>query len=291
MGLAFLEKMAAVTVILPLVTWLVAGHLPRALCRAGGWADRLDGSLTIGGPARSSRHRLWRDPQAEPGTAPAEVHEFVRCPFGKSDSRCLASAPPGCLDRASSPGPRLPEERSLGGRAAGPRDDHVDPCFRTGCRLAWQPGMVAGDLPAAGALYRLNVDRKGSLEDIDIMYFGKVYIYSLPWHNAWVLIAVTVPVTILAAGFVGSIFTVMNARRDRLPLFFVSLFVTLPVLRMLPTPAHDGVRLLLPSFFFLAALAGWGAVWLADGLGGPARWRLVWSRSLVAVLVLGPAVG
>src|SRR5207245_1864046 len=28
--------------------------------------------------------------------------------------------------------------------------------------------------------------------------------------------------------------------------------------RMLPTPAHDGVRLMLPTFFFLAGLAGWG---------------------------------
>ena len=35
---------------------------------------------------------------------------------------------------------------------------------------------------------------------------------------------------------------------------------------MLPTPAHDGVRLFLPTFFFLAAFAGWGTVWLADGL-------------------------
>ena len=35
-------------------------------------------------------------------------------------------------------------------------------------------------------------------------------------------------------------------------------FAALPILRMLPTPAHDGVRLLLPAFAFLAILAGWG---------------------------------
>ena len=32
-------------------------------------------------------------------------------------------------------------------------------------------------------------------------------------------------------------------------------------------PAHDGVRLFLPTFFFLAAFAGWGAVGLADRIG------------------------
>ena len=38
------------------------------------------------------------------------------------------------------------------------------------------------------------------------------------------------------------------------------------MIRMFPTPAHDGVRLFLPTFFFLAAFAGWGTIWLADAL-------------------------
>ena len=57
---------------------------------------------------------------------------------------------------------------------------------------------------------------------------------------------------------------------------------------MLPTPAHDGVRLLLPTFFFLAAFAGWGAVAAADLAG---RWfgrRTLW-RSAIAAAVLVPA--
>ncbi len=48
------------------------------------------------------------------------------------------------------------------------------------------------------------------------------------------------------------------------PLYFALQLVFLPSLRMLPTPAHDGVRLFLPTFFFLAAFAGWGAVAVAD---------------------------
>ena len=40
---------------------------------------------------------------------------------------------------------------------------------------------------------------------------------------------------------------------------------------MFPTPAHDGVRLFLPTFFFLAAFAGWGTIWLADALARALR--------------------
>ncbi len=51
----------------------------------------------------------------------------------------------------------------------------------------------------------LNTGRQGTLPDIQILYFGQVYEYSLPWHNAWVLIAITVPVAILAAAAIGLI--------------------------------------------------------------------------------------
>src|SRR5260370_28142434 len=68
------------------------------------------------------------------------------------------------------------------------------------------------------------------------------------------------------------------------------MLAALPVMRMLPTPAHDGVRLFLPTFFFLAAMAGWGAVWAADGLARVVRARRTWlARAAVAALVLGPS--
>ena len=59
---------------------------------------------------------------------------------------------------------------------------------------------------------------------------------------------------------------------------------------MLPTPAHDGVRLMLPTFFFLAAFSGWGASGLTMDLGkffGDARLALF--RVGVAAIILGPA--
>jgi hypothetical protein len=71
-----------------------------------------------------------------------------------------------------------------------------------------------------------------------------------------VLIGVTVPAALLACSLVGFGAAVWSWRRDPLRVFFVLNMITLPVSRMLPTPAHDGVRLMLPTFFFLAGLAG-----------------------------------
>ena len=48
LGLAFVEKMGAVMVLLPLLLWLVVGHLPRTLVRPGGRYDWIDGTLTAG---------------------------------------------------------------------------------------------------------------------------------------------------------------------------------------------------------------------------------------------------
>ena len=58
---------------------------------------------------------------------------------------------------------------------------------------------------------------------------------------------------------------------------------------MLPTPGHDGVRLFLPTFFFLAAFAGWGVVAVGDALAR--SWSSTRSRAgrLVSALVLGSA--
>src|SRR5262249_28738497 len=74
-----------------------------------------------------------------------------------------------------------------------------------------------------------------------------------------------------------------------LPFYFLIHLLTLPVIRMFPTPAHDGVRLFLPTFFFLAVFAGWGTVWLADLLawGIPRAVRL--ARPVLAAAVLGSA--
>ncbi len=141
-------------------------------------------------------------------------------------------------------------------------------------------------LPRLAHYYTLSMGRRGSLPDISIIYFGQVYEFSLPWHNGWVLMAITVPLAVLGAAAVGLVWGICRIRRDRLPLYFLIHFLTLPVIRMFPTPAHDGVRLFLPTFFFLAAFAGWGTVWLADAISRTTRLAVNFTRPAVTCLVL-----
>ena len=151
------------------------------------------------------------------------------------------------------------------------------------------PAWWRETLPRLAHYYTLSAGRKGSLPDISIIYFGQVYEFSLPWHNGWVLIAITVPLAVLAAAAVGLVWGLCRVRRDRLPLYFLMHFMTLPVIRMFPTPAHDGVRLFLPTFFFLAAFAGWGSVCVAEILSRTTRLAAGFTRPLVGSLVLGSA--
>jgi hypothetical protein len=58
---------------------------------------------------------------------------------------------------------------------------------------------------------------------------------------------------------------------------------------MLGTPAHDGVRLFLPTFFFVAALAGWGTIAIAGGIENRTRRRSSLLRWILVWIVLGPA--
>ena len=151
------------------------------------------------------------------------------------------------------------------------------------------PQWWRNTLPRLAHYYTLNTARRGVLPDISIIYFGEIYEFSLPWHNGWVLLAITVPLLVLAAAAVGIWWGIARIRRDRLPLYFLVHLLVFPVIRMFPTPAHDGVRLMLPTFFFLTAFAGWGSVWLADRASRLTRISVRATRPAIAALVLGSA--
>ena len=158
--------------------------------------------------------------------------------------------------------------------------------------IGWlgNPAWWRETLPRLAHYYTLNVDREHSLPDIQIIYFGQIYEFSLPWHNAWVLMGITVPVAILGAGVIGLFWAIGQIRRDRLPFYFLIHFLTLPVIRMFPTPAHDGVRLFLPTFFFPGGVRGLGndLAGRCPGASGFASRRGTAARSWPAV-VLGSA--
>ncbi|MDR3637671.1 MAG: glycosyltransferase family 39 protein [Isosphaeraceae bacterium] len=289
LGLAFVEKMAAVLVLVPLTAWLVLGHLPRTFLRRSGRADWVDGLVTSSlmlAPLAVAFRELLRIASLLP---PPNRTDLAGNPF--------PSAIPGAILA-------VPLLVWVGRRVLGHicRAHAVWGAERPALELwtsvlafapvvGWlgNPAWWRDTLPRLAHYYAINSGRRGALPDIYIYYLGRTYEYSLPWHNAWVLIAVTVPASLLAAAVSGLLYALRRLGRDRLPVYFLVHLVTLPVLRMLDVPAHDGVRLFLPTFFFLAAFAGWGAVWVADGLASATRLRPPRLRAVVAALVLGPA--
>jgi 4-amino-4-deoxy-L-arabinose transferase-like glycosyltransferase len=124
--------------------------------------------------------------------------------------------------------------------------------------------------------FQMNLDR-GDF-NISTQFLGRMYNldHPLPWYNTLFWTAVTVPVGLLALLSVGVVRVSWRWREDRAGVLLLLNAVVLLVVRALPgAPPHDGVRLFLPAFAFLAALAGvgWGAL-----VAAAARSRTTWSR-------------
>jgi hypothetical protein len=300
LGLAFLEKMAAVGVILPLLLWLFLGHLSCTLTRRGGRNDWIDSIVTTGlmllplGLAFQEIQSLERQLPT-----PAKTNLFVHQPSGDWSGAILAVPLLVWLVRRLL-GRLFPRSKLWG--VERPALEIWTSILAFAPVVGWvgNPAWWRETLPRLAHYYTLSNNREHVLPRIQIIYFGQTYEYSLPWHNAWVLLGITVPVTILAAAAVGIVWSLGKIRRDRLPIYFLLQFLTLPLLRMLSTPAHDGVRLFLPTFFFLAAFAGWGTdalsrvlTWLTRLAQRNRKRRLSWlpavSALVVAAIVLVPA--
>ncbi len=210
-GLAFVEKMATVLVLLPILAWLVIGHLPRANRRAA-WLDGLITSLMLLLPLGITYLEIRRLARLLP--PPANTDLFVHRPEKPLAGRDPAVAP-GRLARTPAAGEAPARVAGLGRRAARPGGLDRHPRLRAGRRLAGQPRLVARNPAEARPLLPAQHRAPGALPDIQVLYFGQVYEYSLPWHNAWVLLAITVPLTILAASALGLLWALWNGAADR----------------------------------------------------------------------------
>jgi hypothetical protein len=289
LGLAFVEKMAAVGVMVPLLCWLIVGHLPRAFARPGARASAIDAMATSGlmllplALAFQEIQSLQR--QLPP---PAQTNLFVHRPASDLPGAILAAPLAVWLLRRLMA--RLFPRSAVWG-VERPALETWTAILAFAPLVGWlgNPAWWRETLPRLAHYYTLTSNRRGALPDIQILYFGQIYEYSLPWHNAWVLIGITVPATILLAGAIGLLWGLGRVRTDRVPLYFLIHFLTLPVLRMMPTPAHDGVRLFLPTFFFLAAFAGWGTIAVAKLLGRAVRLPAPAAALAAGLLVLVPA--
>ncbi|MEZ6071783.1 MAG: glycosyltransferase family 39 protein [Pirellulales bacterium] len=108
--------------------------------------------------------------------------------------------------------------------------------------------------------------------NVSTWFLGHMYNldHPLPWYNTLFWTAVTVPLgTLLLAG-VGM--AELLRRRDAASALLLANWGVLLVVRATPwAPPHDGVRLFLPSFAFLAVIAGVGAGVIARW--AQARWK------------------
>jgi hypothetical protein len=134
-----------------------------------------------------------------------------------------------------------------------------------GLLVAWLFVPTAWHDPR-GALFGLFEASLTRDETIPIatVYLGRVYDYVVPWHHAIVMMLITVPVGILSLAVIGTadlgrsraLLRPADSRAAlaRLSLLQIGFFLALMAL---PTsPNHDGVRLFLPAFPFVAILAG-----------------------------------
>jgi hypothetical protein len=130
---------------------------------------------------------------------------------------------------------------------------------------------------------------RDQLKPIPTLFLGRLYRFSLPWYNTLVWTAIVVPPVTLGLALAGAGQVLAGRLRDRLGTLLLGSWAFLMVLRALPNaPGHDGERLFLPAFVFLACLAGIGLAAVGAWLG-----RRVGRRpgQLLALLVLTIAAG
>jgi 4-amino-4-deoxy-L-arabinose transferase-like glycosyltransferase len=99
------------------------------------------------------------------------------------------------------------------------------------------------------------------------LYLGRVYRFVLPWHHALVLTLITVPLPILALAGAGAVRLREAPLRPLVSLCLIQVLFQQVLMALPSSPGHDGVRLFLPQFPFIALLAG---------LGFGAAWSRVW---------------
>ena len=137
---------------------------------------------------------------------------------------------------------------------------------------AMNPPLWFHPLGGMLAFLDLNLHRAAHGWNIPTQFFGRLYDlnHPLPWYNTLAWTAVTVPLPLLLLFGTGLAVVLRHPRLHKAGMLLVANWLVLLVVRALPgTPPHDGVRLFLPSFAFLAALTGIGTAWVLGRLSAP----------------------
>lgn len=135
-----------------------------------------------------------------------------------------------------------------------------------GLALAWAMNPLAWHDPL-GETFRL-VSESISREDyapFRTFYLGRAWDFSTPWHHALVMAAVTVPIGPLVLSLIGGLQARWRATADPIVwLCLTQIAFFLAVMALESSPNHDGVRLFLPIFPFMAVLGGRGFAWFSE---------------------------
>jgi 4-amino-4-deoxy-L-arabinose transferase-like glycosyltransferase len=222
LGLGFVEKMAAVAVLGPLMFWLILTRMPGSLFKKTSKADWIDGVVTSTAMlvpillALSEVLRLARTFPAPDRVDLFTMHPPTSIPGSILVVPLLVWIVRRLLGLVFSKNPVWGVER--------PALEIWTSILAFGPVVGWlgNPAWWRETLPRMAHYYQISADRQGALPDIRIIYFGEIYSYSLPWHNAWVLIAITVPVGILLASMVGLLISLGRSwkLRDAIPWYF-----------------------------------------------------------------------
>lgn len=148
--------------------------------------------------------------------------------------------------------------------------------------IIW-PWLWNDTLPRLLGYVGLNAAHSVSM-NVATFYLGESYI-EVPWHYSWVMLLATVPATILFFSILGGIRTLKEglSMENRASLLLLFGFLLLPLVFTSPlaTP-HDAMRMYLPTFPFLAMLAGIGGSTLLEFIRG----RRASILALFAVLLM-----
>ncbi|MGI9039092.1 MAG: glycosyltransferase family 39 protein [Gemmatimonadota bacterium] len=133
-----------------------------------------------------------------------------------------------------------------------------------------------------GRLVAESLNREAAVP-ISTFYFGRIHPFVVPWHHAIVMTIITLPVATLALALLalGSLRR-RGETRTLVALCLLQMLFWWGLLALPSSPNHDGVRLWLPMFPFVAVLAGIG--FGALGAAVRRRFRGVAATAAIAVV-------
>ena len=127
-----------------------------------------------------------------------------------------------------------------------------------GVAFLMNPLVWHGPIEFTRKLIEESLDRE-SIIPINTYYMGFKYGYVVPWHQSPVMLLITTPVPLLSLCLLGTAAALARWKTEPVAALCVLQLTFFMVVMGLPSsPNHDGIRLFLPLFPFLALLMGRG---------------------------------